>query len=330
MGRQRVRARLRRAAAAWRARGRPARPAPGVPGRARRVRRRLAAWRPGQLRCPAHHRPAGQGHGGGLHRPGRAVHHHHHVRRGTGQEPGAEHLLGVRRGRLFAGPGAVRAAHRDQLAVDAAAARADRGGDPGRRAAADPAHRPVAPRAPRCHGRRPGAHKPRRRPPRPARIRPARRGHGDHGHAAAGLRGGQRATGRLGVAPDPGFFRNRHRTARRLHRGRAAQPRSPAPAGHLPVRRADPREPRRHGAVRLVRLVPVPGHPVPADHGRMVGAGHRAGLPAGRVLVAASSPRMGSVLDRFGPARVVAAGFACLAAGYTLFLRVGRRRTTRR
>ena len=32
---------------------------------------------------------------------------------------------------------------------------------------------------------------------------------------------------------------------------------------------------------------------------------------------------MGSVLDRFGPARVAAAGFACLAAGYTLFLRVG-------
>jgi predicted MFS family arabinose efflux permease len=45
-------------------------------------------------------------------------------------------------------------------------------------------------------------------------------------------------------------------------------------------------------------------------------------LPAG-VLVAATSPRVGWVLDRFGPARVVAVGFACLAAGYTLFLRVG-------
>jgi EmrB/QacA subfamily drug resistance transporter len=45
-------------------------------------------------------------------------------------------------------------------------------------------------------------------------------------------------------------------------------------------------------------------------------------LPAG-VLVAAASPRVGWVLDRFGPARVVAAGFACLAAGYTWFLRVG-------
>ena len=45
-------------------------------------------------------------------------------------------------------------------------------------------------------------------------------------------------------------------------------------------------------------------------------------LPAG-VLVAAASPRMGWVLDRFGPARVVAVGFACLAAGYASFLRVG-------
>src|SRR5499427_5238117 len=45
-------------------------------------------------------------------------------------------------------------------------------------------------------------------------------------------------------------------------------------------------------------------------------------LPAG-VLVAVSTPRMGSVLARFGPARVAAAGFACLAPGYALFLRVG-------
>jgi MFS family permease len=45
-------------------------------------------------------------------------------------------------------------------------------------------------------------------------------------------------------------------------------------------------------------------------------------LPAG-VLVTVASPRVGPVLDRFGPARVVAAGFACLAVGYALFLRVG-------
>ena len=31
---------------------------------------------------------------------------------------------------------------------------------------------------------------------------------------------------------------------------------------------------------------------------------------------------MGWVLDRFGPARVVAVGFACLTAGYTWFLRI--------
>src|SRR5262249_9135838 len=45
-------------------------------------------------------------------------------------------------------------------------------------------------------------------------------------------------------------------------------------------------------------------------------------LPAG-VLGAVASPRLAPVLDRFGPARVAAAGFACLATGYTLFLRVG-------
>jgi len=45
-------------------------------------------------------------------------------------------------------------------------------------------------------------------------------------------------------------------------------------------------------------------------------------LPAG-VMVAVASTRMGPVIDRFGPARVIAAGFACLAVGYTWFLRVG-------
>jgi EmrB/QacA subfamily drug resistance transporter len=45
-------------------------------------------------------------------------------------------------------------------------------------------------------------------------------------------------------------------------------------------------------------------------------------LPAG-VMTAVASTRMGPVIDRFGPARVIAAGFACLAAGYTWFLRVG-------
>src|SRR2546430_12535095 len=45
-------------------------------------------------------------------------------------------------------------------------------------------------------------------------------------------------------------------------------------------------------------------------------------LPAG-VMTAAASARMGPVIDRFGPARVIAVGFACLAAGYTWFLRVG-------
>jgi MFS family permease len=45
-------------------------------------------------------------------------------------------------------------------------------------------------------------------------------------------------------------------------------------------------------------------------------------LPAG-VLVAIASTRMGPVLDRFGPPRIIAIAFVCLAAGYAWFLRIG-------
>jgi predicted MFS family arabinose efflux permease len=45
-------------------------------------------------------------------------------------------------------------------------------------------------------------------------------------------------------------------------------------------------------------------------------------LPAG-VLVTAASPRMGPLLDRFGPARMVAVALGCLVAGYAWFLRIG-------
>jgi MFS family permease len=45
-------------------------------------------------------------------------------------------------------------------------------------------------------------------------------------------------------------------------------------------------------------------------------------LPAG-VLVAIASTRMGPVLDRFGPPKMIAVAFACLVAGYALFLRIG-------
>jgi MFS family permease len=45
-------------------------------------------------------------------------------------------------------------------------------------------------------------------------------------------------------------------------------------------------------------------------------------LPAG-VLVAGVSPRMGWLLDRFGPPRMVAVAASCLVAGYAWFLRIG-------
>jgi EmrB/QacA subfamily drug resistance transporter len=45
-------------------------------------------------------------------------------------------------------------------------------------------------------------------------------------------------------------------------------------------------------------------------------------LPAG-VLVVILSPRMGLLLDRFGPARMVLVALGCLVAGYAWFLRIG-------
>ena len=57
------------------------------------------------------------------------------------------------------------------------------------------------------------------------------------GDAAAGLRGGQRAAGRLGVGPDAGLLRGAPSPCSAAFLdGRAAQPRSPAAPGHLPVR----------------------------------------------------------------------------------------------
>jgi EmrB/QacA subfamily drug resistance transporter len=45
-------------------------------------------------------------------------------------------------------------------------------------------------------------------------------------------------------------------------------------------------------------------------------------LPAG-ILVVMLSPRTGSLLDRFGPARIVAVALGCLVVGYAWFLRIG-------
>ena len=117
VGRQRVRARLRRLRAPRRPRRRPRRPAAAVPRRAHRVPGVLGARRarPGGLgarRRPLRHRPER-----GVHDAGRAVDHHDELRRGPGTQPGAAVLRRLRRRRLLDGPRARWAARRRRLAL---------------------------------------------------------------------------------------------------------------------------------------------------------------------------------------------------------------------
>ena len=70
-------------------------------GRGRRVRRRVAGQRVHEQRRGAHRAAVRQGRLGRLHGAGRALHHHHHVRRGPGAQPRAEHLHRLRRERLL-------------------------------------------------------------------------------------------------------------------------------------------------------------------------------------------------------------------------------------
>ena len=77
VGRERVRARLRRLPAARRPRRRPARTSARVPDRARRVRRRVGARRPRRRRHATDRDPLHQGRQRRVHRAGRPLDHHH-------------------------------------------------------------------------------------------------------------------------------------------------------------------------------------------------------------------------------------------------------------
>ena len=151
-----LRARLRRPAAARRARRRPAGPPAHADRGAGRVHRRVRARRARRRRHRARHHPLHQGHGRGVHRPRRPVDHHHDVRRGPGAQQGADDLHRDRRERVLARPRVRRAADRDRLALDVPAPRPRRARAADRRAARDPS-RPPARSAPAARFDIPGA-----------------------------------------------------------------------------------------------------------------------------------------------------------------------------
>ena len=82
VGRERVRARLRRLPAPRRPRRRPARPPADVPDLARRLPRRLRPRRPGERRHAADRNPLHQGRERGVHGARRPLDHHDELRRG--------------------------------------------------------------------------------------------------------------------------------------------------------------------------------------------------------------------------------------------------------
>ena len=83
-----------------------------------------------------------QGRRRGVHRPGRALDHHHQLRGGAGAQPRHRHLHRDRRDRLLARAGDRRAADRDRLALGLLRAGPDRAGHPDRRHQARARRRP--------------------------------------------------------------------------------------------------------------------------------------------------------------------------------------------
>ncbi len=178
-----LRARLRRLSAARRARRRPARAATDVPDLARCLRGRLRPGRAGQRRRPARGHALHQGRRRRLHRPRRAVHHHHELRRGAGAQQGPVDLHGNRGDWLLARSGVQRGSDRDRLALGVPVPRPARAADAAR---GDP---PGARRSRRCA--------------RHATLRRGRRDRRDGRDAAAGVHAGR------GARPPAGHRRAR-------------------------------------------------------------------------------------------------------------------------
>ena len=116
----------------------------------------------------------------------------------------------------------------------------------------------------------------------PPALRPARRGHRDRRHAAARGGGGRSPAVRLDLGGHPRLLRRRGRAACGVRCHRTPQPGPAAAVRHLPFGLADPGQPVHPGPVRVLRVLPVPGHAVPADRIGLDGARDRPRVPAGR------------------------------------------------
>ena len=139
VGRVRLRARLRRPAAARRPRRRPARPQTRTDHRSLGLRRRVGDRRPRQRRHAARHHARPEGHERRVHGARRPLDHHDDVRGGPEPQPRARLLHRHRGERLLARPRVRRPAHRARLALDVPAPGPVRAGDPVPGAARGPA-----------------------------------------------------------------------------------------------------------------------------------------------------------------------------------------------
>ncbi len=274
---QRLRARLRRVHAPGRTLGRPVRPPPRLPARARGVRRVLRARWARRPRLPAGAGPVRHRGVGRLHGAGRAQHHHHQFRRGTAPGPGGGDLRRDRRGGVHPRHGRRRAADQRELALGVLRARRRRCAAVRRGPGADPPGRATA-RGDRTF-RPPGCRDGHRRHVR-GDLRTGRAGRGARRTAWDG-----RAA--VGVGAAPGLHPHRATL-----RGTARPPRHPAQLTARPHQRG--RTPL-HGSVLRV---PARAHPLPAGPARLVTPGDRADLrdhghrpdPGSRADAAAGTP----------------------------------------
>ncbi|MDQ0765033.1 hypothetical protein QF027_007668 [Streptomyces canus] len=262
MDRLRVRPRLRRfPAPRWAGLGPPGSP-PGVPRGGRRLRCRLGHQCPVDVGRADHRAALRQGCECRVHRAGRPVDHHHHVRRGSRPQQGVLDLLRLRSLRVLARAGLRRFPHRALVACHPALPR------PGR----------AAPARDRNAGRAEGG---------PGEVqlravRPARRAELHSVPADPGVCRRTGSRGWLGQRPDTGPLRDLNPARGVVRRHRAAPPPPAPPPGHPAFGAAGACERRRLRDVRRLCRLPVPRHALRPGFARVEPYQHGGGLPAGR------------------------------------------------